>query len=131
MGLQTLPFKGRLLAMTREENRRIAEAWNRSMDGTAKVICRAAGLSLDDVAKRVGVQETTVWRWLEGQSLARGNAGLRFADLLSELLPTALGNLDQEERAAEDMVERAEGYRRAVAELRVLAPHTDAVQRVA
>ncbi|WP_431881684.1 hypothetical protein [Micromonospora chalcea] len=118
------------MTMTREEKQLVAQTWQRLMDGTAKAIVRAADVTLDDVAQRVGVKESTVWRWLGGQ-LPRGAASLRFARLLEELLPVALANIKEEVQAAEDQVARAESYRQAVLELAVLAQQSEAHHQAA
>lgn len=105
--------------MTNDERRLAAEARRRTLDGTAKVICRAAGLSLDDIASRTGASKVTIWRWLEGHAAPRGTYAVAFAQLLREVLPVAAENLDQEESAAARMREEADSHLRAVAKLRL------------
>lgn len=118
------------MAMTNDERRLALEARRRLMDGTAKVICRAAGVSLDEIAERTGVSKVTAWRWLEQQGLPRSRSAIALAELLREALPEALQNLDQEERAADDQLRGAEENKRAVAQLQLLLqPGRD--QRVA
>ncbi|MEU1761188.1 helix-turn-helix domain-containing protein [Micromonospora sp. NPDC005652] len=118
------------MTMTREEKQLVAQTWQQLIDGTAKAIVRAADITLDDVAQRVGVKESTVWRWLDGQQ-PRGPASLRFARLLEELLPTALANIEEELQAAEDRIVRAENYRQAVLKLAALARQTKALNQAA
>lgn len=132
MWLRTTAIWGRLLpmTMTREEKQLVAQTWQQLIDGTAKAIVRAADITLDDVAQRVGVKESTVWRWLDGQQ-PRGPASLRFARLLEELLPTALANIEEELQAAEDRIVRAENYRQAVLKLAALARQTKALNQAA
>jgi DNA-binding transcriptional regulator YiaG len=53
--------------------------------GTARSIRVAAGLSLREVADELGVGASTVFRWEKGERRPRGNAALRYADLLEAL----------------------------------------------
>lgn len=54
-------------------------------NGTGRGIRKAAGLSMGEVAKVVGVSEPTIWRWEEGKNRPRGAAAARWAALLDEL----------------------------------------------
>jgi DNA-binding XRE family transcriptional regulator len=55
-------------------------------DGRARKIRQNVGLSLYDLARDLGVTPGTVSRWETGMRVPRGEAALRYADLLSELL---------------------------------------------
>jgi DNA-binding XRE family transcriptional regulator len=53
--------------------------------GRAAELRRAAGVSLRDVARAVGVDDSTIWRWETGQSRPRADAALRYGQVLHEL----------------------------------------------
>ena len=55
-------------------------------NGTARRLRKAAGLSLYDLARDVGVRAGTISRWETGDRVPRGEAALRYAHLLGELL---------------------------------------------
>lgn len=54
--------------------------------GAARSIRVAAGLSLGEVAESVGVAPATVWRWEHGDRVPRGDAALRYGELLQALM---------------------------------------------
>ena len=54
--------------------------------GSARSIRMAAGLSLSEVGSAVGVAESTVFRWEHGERAPRGEAGLRYGELLEALI---------------------------------------------
>ena len=53
---------------------------------TAKPIRLAARLSLSEVAQVVGVSSAAVCRWEAGDRQPRGEAGVRYGELLESLL---------------------------------------------
>jgi len=55
-------------------------------DGTARSIREAAGLTLSDVARDVGVDQSTVSRWEAGLRRPRPAAAATYGMLLTELL---------------------------------------------
>lgn len=63
----------------------IAVARRLAANGTARQIRLAAGLSLYDVARDVGVRAGTVSRWETAQRVPRGEAAVRWAELLRDL----------------------------------------------
>jgi DNA-binding transcriptional regulator YiaG len=59
--------------------RRLAES------GAARAIRESAGLSLTEAAEGAGVHRITVHRWERGSRRPRGDAALRYLDLLEQL----------------------------------------------
>ena len=53
--------------------------------GEAKSIRESRMLTLTDVARTCGVDQSTVWRWENGHRAPRGSAALRYAKLLDVL----------------------------------------------
>ncbi|MGH2760451.1 MAG: helix-turn-helix domain-containing protein [Actinomycetota bacterium] len=53
--------------------------------GTARLIRVEAGLSLSELARAVGVDRGTIWRWETGRRRPRGRAAERFLTALEEL----------------------------------------------
>lgn len=68
----------------------LALARRLAADGTARQLRQAAGLSLYDVARDLGVGAGTVSRWETHQRVPRGDAAVRYAGLLAELLAMEL-----------------------------------------
>ena len=69
-----------------EEIMLLAQARKRVRDGTsARDIRRAAGVTLADMAKALGVDESAVSRWENGNRKPRGDVAIRWAELLAEL----------------------------------------------
>jgi DNA-binding transcriptional regulator YiaG len=58
--------------------------------GVARDVRIRAGLSLPEVADAVGVSPSTVWRWEHGQRVPRGDAALRYGELMTRLLGSSL-----------------------------------------
>jgi DNA-binding transcriptional regulator YiaG len=58
-------------------------AWSQS--GRARQIRETAGLSLREVAYAVDVSVSALFRWEAGDRRPRGEAALRYADLLGDL----------------------------------------------
>ena len=57
----------------------------RARDGTARAIRQRAGVTLAEMARTVGVTESTMSRWESGQRNPRGEAALRWMEALAEL----------------------------------------------
>lgn len=53
--------------------------------GTAKSIRLAAGVSLPEIARDVGVAHSTVYRWENNLNVPKGEPALRYAEVLDEL----------------------------------------------
>ena len=53
--------------------------------GTGRTIRQAAGLSLSDIGIAVGANESTVWRWEEGECLPRGDRAVKYAQVLADI----------------------------------------------
>jgi DNA-binding XRE family transcriptional regulator len=53
--------------------------------GRGRGIREGAGLTRSEVAKELGVDESTVWRWEGGHRLPRGVIATRYARLLRSL----------------------------------------------
>jgi transcriptional regulator with XRE-family HTH domain len=56
-----------------------------AQSGRTRQIRLAAGLSLRELADAVGVGASTLYRWETGDRRPRGDAALRYAELLNEL----------------------------------------------
>jgi DNA-binding transcriptional regulator YiaG len=54
--------------------------------GVARTARRAAGLSLSEMGRTVGVAHTTVMRWEKGKTVPHGARALRFLAVLDELM---------------------------------------------
>ncbi|MHB1988906.1 MAG: helix-turn-helix domain-containing protein [Acidimicrobiales bacterium] len=63
----------------------LAVARRLASDGTARRLRLAAGLSLYDVARDLGVRAGTVSRWETAKRVPRGEAAVRYSVLLGEL----------------------------------------------
>ncbi len=72
--------------MTHEQLVEIAKVRALARSGAARSIRLAAGLSLSETAAPIHVSPTTVYRWEVGQRSPRGEAALRYADLLRSLM---------------------------------------------
>jgi transcriptional regulator with XRE-family HTH domain len=59
-------------------------------NGTARTIRVAAGISLGELAKSVGVDRSTILRWESGERRPRGAAALRYAQTVRDLLGEAV-----------------------------------------
>lgn len=53
--------------------------------GAAKSIRLAAGVSLPEVARDVGVSHSTIYRWENDLNEPKGDPALRYIDVLDEL----------------------------------------------
>jgi DNA-binding transcriptional regulator YiaG len=63
----------------------------RAVSGHARAIRLRAGLSLDEVARVVGVSHAAVQRWETGQRKPHGEAAIRYGALLDALASEAHG----------------------------------------
>jgi transcriptional regulator with XRE-family HTH domain len=68
-----------------EDTLGIAVARRLAASGAGRSIRLRSALSLREVARRVGVEVSTVWRWENGQRAPRGPRAARWADLLNDL----------------------------------------------
>jgi transcriptional regulator with XRE-family HTH domain len=71
--------------MEMEQMKLLVTARQRARDGSARHIRRRAGLTLAQMADAVGVTESTMSRWENGQRQPRSDALLRWAGILAEL----------------------------------------------
>ncbi|MDG4792085.1 helix-turn-helix transcriptional regulator [Micromonospora sp. WMMD1102] len=64
----------------------LADARKRVRDGkTARDIRVQAGVTMEDMAYALGVTQSTISRWEGGSRQPRGDAAIRWAQLLTEL----------------------------------------------
>jgi transcriptional regulator with XRE-family HTH domain len=54
--------------------------------GAARAARLAAGLSLGEVGKALEKAPSTIYRWEKGERQPRGEAGIRYGELLARLL---------------------------------------------
>lgn len=59
--------------------------------GTASTIRLAAGVSMREAADAAGVSVSSIWRWEHGERVPHGQAALRYARLLNDLLEGGAG----------------------------------------
>lgn len=71
--------------MDLDQLKRIVTANRHTSDGSARAIRRRAGLTLEEFAERVGVDQSTMSRWENGQRRPRGDAACRWLTALEEL----------------------------------------------
>lgn len=64
---------------------KLAKARRYAASGDGRRVRLANDLSLRDVAQPVGVGITTLWRWENDRNSPRGDAAVRWADLLDQL----------------------------------------------
>lgn len=67
----------------------LAKVRSLAASGTAKKIRVNSRLSLSEVAGACGVSEATVWQWENSGRRPRGDAALRYAELLEALSEAA------------------------------------------
>jgi len=65
---------------------RVSKARSLALSGAARSVRVAAGLSLREVATAADVSASTVWRWENRQRRPRGNAALRYLEVLDVLM---------------------------------------------
>ena len=66
--------------------KRLTRARNFAESGAARSIRLAAGLSLREVASAAGVSVSTLWRWENQERRPRGEAAVRYSEILDELM---------------------------------------------
>lgn len=71
--------------MTAEQLVLLGIAARRAEDGSGRRIREAAKLPMRLVAQNIGVKEATISRWEKGQRRPRGEAAVRWAQLLDHL----------------------------------------------
>lgn len=71
--------------MTAEELVLLGIARRRAEDGSGRRIRETAKLSLRLIAQNIRVSEATVCRWEKGERRPRGDAAIRWAQLLDRL----------------------------------------------
>lgn len=64
---------------------RLARLRSLMSTGAAKSIRLAAGVSLPEIARDVGVSHSTVYRWENDLNVPKGDPALRYAVVLDEL----------------------------------------------
>ncbi|MGV4890378.1 helix-turn-helix domain-containing protein [Streptomyces viridosporus] len=64
---------------------RLAQVRAAVTSGEAQQLREAAQLSIGEVARACGVDQSTVWRWERGTRLPRGDKALRYAELIDSL----------------------------------------------
>lgn len=64
---------------------RLADTRAAAAAGAARSLRLAAGLSLGEVARELGVSVSCVFRWETGERRPRGDAALRYGELLERL----------------------------------------------
>ncbi len=74
------------MTLTAQDLTRLARVRSLARSGAARAARLAAGLSLVEVAEVVGVQPATVSRWERGVRSPHGDAALRYADFIEEVL---------------------------------------------
>jgi DNA-binding transcriptional regulator YiaG len=72
--------------MTAAEVASLARVRALCSSGAARSIRVAAGMSLGELGRGLGVSPSTVLRWERGDRRPRGDAGLRYGALLDQLL---------------------------------------------
>lgn len=75
--------------MTGADLARIAETRAMVGSGRARAVRLACGVSLAEVAQAAAVTAPTVWKWEHGETLPRGQAALRYRDVLDALTAPA------------------------------------------
>lgn len=64
---------------------RLADVRAALASGEAQRLREAAQLSIGEVARACGVDQSTVWRWEQGKRLPRGQPAIRYADVIDSL----------------------------------------------
>jgi len=71
---------------TVKDLKRLTRARSFAESGAARSIRIAADLSLREVASAAGVSVSTLWRWENQQRRPRGDAAIRYSQVLDELM---------------------------------------------
>lgn len=64
---------------------RLADVRAALSNGEARRLREAADLSISEIAHACGVDQSTVWRWERGMRKPRGEAALRYGQLIEDL----------------------------------------------
>ncbi|WP_432135176.1 helix-turn-helix domain-containing protein [Streptomyces sp. bgisy154] len=64
---------------------RLADVRSALSSGEAQHLREAADLSISEIARACGVDQSTVWRWERGLRKPRGTAALLYGQLIDEL----------------------------------------------
>lgn len=80
-----LPHPYRSIVTTSEHLSELVQVRAQARSGEARAIRLAAGLSVGEIARAVGVASVTVWRWENGQRAPRSPAAERYARVLNRL----------------------------------------------
>lgn len=64
---------------------RLADVRAALSNGEARRLREAADLSISEIAHACGVDQSTVWRWERGTRKPRGEAALRYGQLIEDL----------------------------------------------
>lgn len=63
----------------------VAKARHLLATGEAKQIRLSGHVEISAIARDLGVSQTTVWRWENGQRIPRGPVAVRYAQILERL----------------------------------------------
>lgn len=78
---------------------RLAGVRAAASSGEARRLREIAQLSIGEVAKACGVDQSTVWRWERGTRKPRGEAALAYGELIESLRKTAASKTPAQETA--------------------------------
>lgn len=76
---------GKVAFVTDTQVLRLAEVRAAVASGEAERLRTAAHLSIGEVARACGVDQSTVWRWERGTRKPRGESALLYGQLLEQL----------------------------------------------
>lgn len=85
--------------MTDTQVLRLADVRAAVTSGEAERLRTAAQLSIGEVARACGVDQSTVWRWERGTRKPRGEAALAYGELIESLRKKAAPAPSQRESA--------------------------------
>lgn len=64
---------------------RLADVRAALASGEAQRLREAAQLSIGEVARACGVDQSTVWRWEQGKRIPRGQTAIRYGNVINSL----------------------------------------------
>lgn len=73
------------MGMAQAQILRLADVRAALASGEAQRLREAAQLSIGEVARACGVDQSTVWRWEQGKRLPRGQTAIRYGDVIDSL----------------------------------------------
>lgn len=85
--------------MTDTQVLRLADVRAAVTSGEAERLRTAAQLSISEVARACGVDQSTVWRWERGTRRPRGEAALLYGQLIDSLRKKTTHRLSAQETA--------------------------------